>query len=71
MKLQNMDAGLLPVKDEISLCHVPRLPHFSWFGVNGAHSAEDILLPLGFLLCRILELPKIILVRTQYLFINK
>lgn len=47
MKLQDMDPGLLPVKDEILLC-VPALPHFSWFGVRGTHSAEDILLPMGF-----------------------
>lgn len=63
MKLQDMDTGLLPVKDEILLQHVPCLPHFIWLGVNGTHSAEDILLLLGFLLCRIFKLSKIILVR--------
>lgn len=47
MKLQEMDTGLLPVKDEIFLC-VPSLPHFSWFGVSGTRSAEDNLLLMGF-----------------------
>lgn len=69
MKLQGMDTGLLPGKGEILLQCVPRLPQGSWFGVNGALSAEGILLPLGFLLCRNLELPKIILVRTYFYFL--
>lgn len=58
MKSQDMDTGLLPVKDEILLQCVPHLPQFSWFRVNGTHSAEDILLPLGFLLCRVFKLPQ-------------